>query len=87
LAAVETTVQATVYASDGTLVGEMMLTVAPNALVQLDRVLADQLGYTGPAFATLTTTDEAASYAAYVSVVDGGTGDPAFIPGVAVAAR
>jgi hypothetical protein len=69
------------------MIGELSITAAAGELVQLDRVLSDTLGYTGEAFATVTTDDADARYTAYISVVDGGTGDPAFIPGVEVVSR
>ena len=73
-----------VTAEDGTLVGELDVTVPPQSLVQLDRVLTASFGYTGRAWATLRSDDPAAAFAAYASVVDEGTGDPVFIPAVGV---
>ena len=59
-----------------------MARTAAAGFVQLERVLADTLGYTGSAWAVVGSDDAAAAYLAHASVVDGVTGDPIFIPGV-----
>jgi hypothetical protein len=82
---VPTTVTVRVTVEDGTLAGELDVTVPPQSLVQLDRVLTASFGYTGRAWATLTSDDPTAAFAAYASVVDEGTGDPIFIPAVRIA--
>jgi len=79
---VETQVTLRVVAENGALVGELEVTLPPQSLVQLDRVLAASFGHTGLAWAALSSDDPAAAFAAYVSVVDEGTGDPVFIPAV-----
>ncbi len=82
LAAVDTTVTVRVFGDDGGLVGELDVVVPALRFVQVERVLAGQLGFIGTAWATLTSVEEGASYVAHASVVDGQSGDPIYIPAV-----
>jgi hypothetical protein len=54
------------------------------SFVQVGRLLRNEFGIDGWAWATLSSDDPEALYAAHASVVDGTTGDPSFIPGVAI---
>ena len=83
LAAVDTTVRVTVRREDGTTVGDLDVFVPAGALVQLDRVLS-RFGFTGRAWAPVSSDDPSARFTAYASVVDEGTGDPVYIPAVGV---
>jgi hypothetical protein len=71
-----------VVADDGEPVGELDVVVPAGRFIQVERLLAGQLGFTGSAWATLTSDDEGALYVAHASVVDGDSGDPIYIPAV-----
>jgi len=84
LAEVPTELEVVVIGADGVDVGTLRVALASNSFVQVGRLLQDQLGIYGWAWATLSSTDPEAAYTAHASVVDGTTGDPAFIPAVAM---
>jgi hypothetical protein len=76
----DTTVTVRVFADNGDPVGELDVVVPAGRFVQVERLLAGQLGFSGTAWATLTSDDQGASYVAHASVVDGESGDPIYIP-------
>ncbi len=76
------TVTATVFDDRGETLGELQIEVLAGAFVQMQRLLGQQIGYTGTAWATLTSDDPEASYLAHISVVDEVSGDPIYIPAV-----
>jgi len=84
LSAENTTYRLTAYAEVGTLIGELMVSVGANGMTQTIRVLGDLLDYTGRAWLTVSTDDPDAAFTTYASVVDGATGDSAYIPGVGI---
>ena len=76
----DTTVTVRVLADNGDAVGELDVVVPAERFVQVERLLAGQLGFSGTAWATLTSDDAGAYYIAHASVVDGNSGDPIYIP-------
>ena len=52
--------------------------------LQLERALADLFSYTGTAWAEIRSEDPSAEFFAHASVVDERTGDPTYIPAVAI---
>jgi hypothetical protein len=71
-----------VYTDDGEMLGELDVPVAASRFVQIEQLLGGQLGFTGTAWATLTSDDEGARYVAHASVIDGSSGAPIYIPAV-----
>ena len=84
LAEVPTELEVVVIGADGVEAGMVRVALPARSFVQVGRLLRDQLGIDGWAWATLSSTDPEAAYTAHASVVDGTTGDPAFIPAVAM---
>jgi hypothetical protein len=80
LAAVETTVDVRVYDDRGMLLGELPVRVGPGRFLQIQRLLSDELDYVGTAWAVLSSADADAEFIAHASVVDGGSGDPVYLP-------
>ncbi len=64
------------------MIGELDVPVPASRFVQVERLLAGQFGFTGTAWATLTSVDQGARYVAHASVIDGESGDPIYIPAV-----
>ena len=83
-AEVSTALTITVFANDGSTLGEVPVTAPAESLVQLDQLLTEELGYEGQAWAAVSSQDSAALFTVYASIVDGLSGDPAFVPGVQV---
>ncbi|HSL17367.1 MAG TPA: choice-of-anchor D domain-containing protein [Methylomirabilota bacterium] len=73
-----TTCTVAAFADDGTELGELQVDLPAQRFVQIERVLADGLGFTGTAWATVRCAEPAA-FLAHASVVDGATGDPTFV--------
>jgi hypothetical protein len=84
VADVATEVEVRVIGADGSDAGTLQVALPARSFVQVGRLLRDRLGIDGWAWATLSSADAEALYAAHASVVDGTTGDPAFIPAVAM---
>jgi len=75
-----------VFANNGSPIGTHPFDLPPRGFVQLERVLGDLGGgssFTGEAWAEVSCTG-ATSFFAHASVVDENTGDPTYIPAVAV---
>ncbi len=85
LADEETTFTITVYGDDGGLLGELSIPVAAGEFKQLTRILGQELGHFGTAWATIHSEDSGASFVAHASVVDGASGDPVYIPAAPLA--
>ncbi len=84
VADVATHVEVTVFGVDGDEVGTLRVRLPARSFVQVGRLLRNRLGIDGWAWATLSSDDSEALFTAHASVVDGTTGDPAFIPAVAM---
>jgi hypothetical protein len=84
IADVVTRVELTVFDVDGDEIGTLRVRLPARSFVQVGRLLRDRVGIDGWAWATLSSDDPEALFAAHASVVDGTTGDPAFIPGIAM---
>jgi len=82
LAEVGTTVTARFFDDLGNQIGVVPVVLPAGEFVQEVRVLERILGYVGTAWVELSSDDAAAAYVAHVSVVDGTSGDPAYIPGI-----
>jgi len=84
ISAYDITVTVRAFRDDGEPVGELDVVVPAFRFVQVERLLDGQLGFTGTAWATLTSHDAGAHahYVAYASVIDGASGDPIYIPAV-----
>jgi hypothetical protein len=80
--ATDITVTVRAFRDDGELIGELDVVVPAQAFVQVERLLSEAFGFTGTAWATLTSNDEEAWYVAHASVIDGDSGDPIYIPAV-----
>ncbi|PWB78104.1 MAG: hypothetical protein C3F15_02450 [Holophagae bacterium] len=76
------TVTVRAFADDGDFIGELEVLVPATRFVQVERLLSGQFGFTGTAWATLTSVDQGARYVAHASVIDGESGDPIYIPAV-----
>lgn len=77
----DTTVDVTMYSSDGVSLGTENVVLPAGAFIQLVEVLDQQFGFEGSAWAEVTATDPEVLFSAHASVIDGSTGDPSFIPG------
>jgi hypothetical protein len=66
------------FTNDGVAIGEVPVPLPARSFVQLERVLADELGHVGEAWAEVICEGEVFVHA---SVVDGQTGDPTYVPG------
>jgi hypothetical protein len=84
VAEVATVLEVRVIGADGIDVDTLRVRLPARSFVQVGRLLRNKLGIDGWAWATLSSADPEASYTAHASVVDGSTGDPAFIPAVAM---
>lgn len=82
LADVETVVNARFFDDHGVEIGASVVALPPRAFVQEVRVLDRLFGFTGAAWVELSSDDPAAAFVAHASVVDGTSGDPAYIPAV-----
>ncbi len=71
-----------VYRDSGELAGELQVAVPARSFVQVGRLLRGQFGIEGGGWATVRCDDPGALLAVHASVVDGASGDPAFIPAV-----
>jgi hypothetical protein len=80
--AADITVTVRAFANDGEPVGEMDVVVPAGRFIQVERLLAGQLGFIGTAWATVSSVDDGALYSAHASVIDGASGDPIYIPAV-----
>jgi hypothetical protein len=80
--AADITVAVRAFANDGQLIGELDVNVPAQRFVQVERLLAGQLGFIGTAWATVSSVDDGALYSAHASVIDGESGDPIYIPAV-----
>ena len=85
LATQATTVTARFFSDAGELIGELPIELPAGAFVQEVRVLAERFGYSGSAWVELSSDDPGAAFLAHASVVDGTSGDPAYIPAAPVA--
>ena len=79
-----TTCQIGLNRNDGSVIGSRVVELPAAGLVQLERVLGDGFGYTGDAWAEIACDPATPSIFGHASVVDGATGDPTYIPAVAV---
>jgi len=80
LADVDTMITVRVFDDGGELIGELPVAVGAGRFVQVQRLLEQQLNYTGTAWATLHSADSGARYVAHASIVDGDSGDPVYLP-------
>lgn len=87
LAAEDVSCTVAAAADDGAALGELVVVLPAQAFVQIERLLTDELGHTGDAWAEVSCGDDRAVYFAHASVVDGQTGDPTFIPGTVLPGR
>jgi hypothetical protein len=78
--ATDITVTVRAFRDDGELIGELDVVVPAQAFVQVERLLSNAFGFTGTAWATLTSDDAGAWYVAHASVIDGQSGDPIYVP-------
>ena len=76
------TVTARVFDDRGEMLGDLEIEVPAGGFVQVPRLLEQQVGHTGTAWATLASDDSGASFLAHASVVDDASGDPIYIPAV-----
>ncbi len=84
LADVETTVTARFFDDLGAPIGVLPVVLPAGAFVQEVRVLERVLGHVGTAWVELSSDDDGAAFVAHASVVDGTSGDPAYIPAARV---
>jgi hypothetical protein len=84
VAEVATELEVRVIGADGSDAGTLRVSLPAKSFVQVGRLLRRRLGIDGWAWATISSADPEALFTAHASVVDGTTGDPAFIPAVAI---
>ena len=84
LASEETVITVTAYTDDGSEIGTTDIELPANGFVQLERVIAEEFGHTGTAWAEVRSEDPTAAFFAHASVVDENTGDPTYIPALAI---
>jgi hypothetical protein len=84
LAAAPATCTVEAFDGGGTSLGELAVELPPNGFVQVERLLAGELGFTGEAWAEVRCATAGAAFFAHASVVDETTGDPIYVPGVVV---
>ncbi len=80
VASVPTSLKVMVYSSAGSILGEIDVDLPAQGFVQVERALANVIGFTGTAWAEVTGNDPNAAFFAHASVVDETTGDPTYIP-------
>jgi len=68
------------YDDDGAAIGELTVDLPAHQFVQLERALADGIGFSGTSWATIECAGPGAATFAHASVVDETTGDPTYIP-------
>jgi len=73
------------FDDDGAALGELTVNVPAHGFVQLERVLADEIGFSGTAWAAVECEGAGTAVFAHASVVDEATGDPTTIPAVEAA--
>ncbi|RLE18398.1 MAG: hypothetical protein DRJ65_21480, partial [Acidobacteria bacterium] len=79
LSDIDTTVEVTMYSSDGVVLGNESVPLAGGAFVQLVKILDQTFDFEGSAWAEIEAQDTDAIFIAHASVIDGSTGDPSFI--------
>ncbi|MEE4272369.1 MAG: choice-of-anchor D domain-containing protein [Thermoanaerobaculales bacterium] len=72
-----------VFDNAGNALGEKEIALPAQGFVQVERILADEIGHIGEAWAEIRSDDPNAAFFAHASVVDETTGDPTFIPAAA----
>ena len=78
----EVTITMVIYENSGVIIGALDVAVPAMTFVQVTRLLERELGFTGPAWATVHCDDPGAAFLAHASVVDNQSGDPIYIPAV-----
>ena len=73
-----------VFDNQGSPIGEIEVALPALSFVQIEKILADGLGFVGEAWAEISSQDAGASFFAHASVVDGSTGDPTYISATVV---
>jgi hypothetical protein len=79
-----TVLEVHVVGAEGVDLDTLRVRLPAHSFVQVGRLLRNRLGFEGWAWATLSSDDPEALFTAHASVVDGTTGDPAFIPAVPI---
>jgi hypothetical protein len=79
-----TVLEVHVVGADGVDFGTLRVPLPARSFVQVGRLLRNRFGFEGWAWATLSSDNPEALFTAHASVVDGTTGDPAFIPAVPI---
>ena len=84
VATVPTSLTVAVYSNTGSPLGEIEVELPAQGFVQVERALSGVIGFTGTAWAEVTSDDPSSAYIAHASVVDEATGDPTYIPAIPV---